>query len=220
VSCCFYTHLNKEPSVRNQDPSVRIMVNYSQGKIYKLYSLKSEQVYVGSTCRTLAKRLDSHLSAWKRFKAGDSMYATTSFQILELGDYKMEVLELCQCESRDELHACEGKWIRRLNCVNKNIAGRDKKQYDIDNRVAIRAQRKRYRAANKDAISVRMKQYESDNRVAIRVQKKQYGAANKDAIRLRNNQYWAANKDAINAKRRAYSAKKKKEAASPKASTL
>ena len=36
------------------------MPDYSKGKIYKLIDLETEECYIGSTCKTLRKRLEGH----------------------------------------------------------------------------------------------------------------------------------------------------------------
>ena len=79
------------------------MVNYENGKIYKLVCNKTGLVYVGSTCqRLLCKRLSGHVDAFKRWKNGKYNYVT-SFKIIENNDYYMELLEPVSCSSFDEL---------------------------------------------------------------------------------------------------------------------
>ena len=41
------------------------MVNYQLGKIYTVRSLTSPEIYVGSTCMILCKRMAKHRSNWK-----------------------------------------------------------------------------------------------------------------------------------------------------------
>ena len=40
-------------------------------------------------------------------------------------NYYIELIESCNCKSRDELHKIEGKYIREMECVNKNIPGKN-----------------------------------------------------------------------------------------------
>ena len=58
-----------------------------------------------------------------------------SYDMLENGDYKIELLEKIEYEAKTELFKREGYYIRRHRdiCVNKYIAGRTDKQYKKDN---------------------------------------------------------------------------------------
>ena len=59
---------------------------------------------------------------------------TTSFKVLENNDYSIILLEdVKECLSKDQLRAHERKWIETLNCVNKRIEGRTKKEWYCDN---------------------------------------------------------------------------------------
>jgi len=74
------------------------MASMIKGKIYKLTSPNTDKVYIGSTIRTLNKRLTSHIRDWKlKRKDCGSTY------ILEKGDYKIELLEEVQVDSRKDL---------------------------------------------------------------------------------------------------------------------
>ena len=101
------------------------MVNYQNGKIYRIDCLSTGKVYIGSTTKeTVAKRLAEHVSKFKQWKAGKSNY--TSFQIIEQGNYKITLIELYPCNSKDELSRREGFYIRSMECVNKVIPNRTK----------------------------------------------------------------------------------------------
>ena len=107
--------------------------NYSNGKIYKIVDNLSDLIYVGSTCKTLNDRLNSHEQDYKSFISGKKKYIT-SFKILENKNYKIELIENFPCESKQDLEKKEGYFIRlyrkqELNIVNKCIAGQD--QYEL-----------------------------------------------------------------------------------------
>ena len=112
------------------------MPDYTQGKIYTIRSYKSDEVYVGSTIQTLANRMGGHRRDFKAYKKGTHSYVS-SFEILKYGDSYIELVILNPCNSKTELDAVEGKYIREMTCVNKRIAGRTSKQHYIDNKVAI-----------------------------------------------------------------------------------
>ena len=99
------------------------MVNYQLGKIYAIRSYKTDQIYIGSTCSLLSKRISGHRTAYKTYLKGKGNN-TSSIQILEHDDAFIELLELYPSGSKAELHKREGEIIRSTDCVNKRIAGR------------------------------------------------------------------------------------------------
>ena len=105
------------------------MVNYEHAKIYKIVCNTTGLQYIGSTCEpTLARRLVKHRSNYNDYKAGKRTY-TTSFKILENGNYDIVLLETVKCNSKDELHLRERYYIENNECVNKCIPTRSKEEY-------------------------------------------------------------------------------------------
>lgn len=142
------------------------MINYGNGKIYKIWSQSCDKYYIGSTTKNyLSQRLAKHVADYKRWKAGKDDFIT-SFTIIELNDYKIELIELFSCGSRDELQAREGHFIRlfKNDIVNKCIMGRTKKEWNEDNKDKIKDQHKEYRDENKEKIKDQRKEYRNDNK--------------------------------------------------------
>ena len=105
------------------------MVNYADAKIYRIVDNSTGLQYIGSTTQSLAKRMHEHRADYRIWVKHEKNYLT-SFKILETGREKIELIEKCDVSSRDELRAREGHWIRELDCVNKNVAGRTWKEYN------------------------------------------------------------------------------------------
>jgi len=62
---------------------------YSRGKIYKIISPETEQIYIGSTIApTLATRLGGHRMNFTSWKNGSKHYIS-SFKLLELPNYQI-----------------------------------------------------------------------------------------------------------------------------------
>ena len=181
------------------------MPNYANGSIYKIWSISTDEIYIGSTVEPLSKRMTKHRCGYKRYKAGKYHYIT-SFKIMEYGDAKIELIEKIDCKCREELLSREGYYIRTLECVNKCIAGRTKKQWDIDNKDKMKQYRednkdklteysKQHYKKNKDKISQRHKQYREDNKDKM----KQYQQDNKEKLTEYYKQRYKKNKDKIKA---------------------
>jgi len=106
------------------------MPNYQNGKIYKIESPQTDQIYIGSTTQKLCDRMTNHRSDFKCRKGN-----CTSFKILEYGDAKIYLIELFPCNSKEELEAREGYWQKEMRgkglLINKLTAGKcDKKEYN------------------------------------------------------------------------------------------
>jgi len=110
------------------------MVNYQEGKVYKIIPNTDNDIcYVGSTCKKhLSQRMNKHKSSYKSWKDGKYYKKTSSYELFEKYGFencRIELLELVPCNSKNELTKKEGEYIRSLNCVNKIIPGRTKKEY-------------------------------------------------------------------------------------------
>ena len=113
------------------------MPNYNQGKIYIIKSYLTNMVYIGSTCSTLNRRMTFHKSAMKQWQRNNGG-KTSSFDILEFNDAYIELVEEFPCENKVELDRKEGEVIRATeNTVNKKIAGRNPKEWYIDNKEVL-----------------------------------------------------------------------------------
>ena len=172
------------------------MVNYNEGKIYKIESTIGDKVYYGSTTKKrLCDRMTKHrgdYNKWLKGKAGLVM----SYKLFEeygLENCKIILIENCPCDTKDELRAREAHYIRNFDCVNKNIPGRTRKEYYEDNKDNIKQyyednknkileQKKQYRKVNKDKMAERDKQYYKDNKNKILERDKQYYKDNKNKI--------------------------------------
>ena len=138
------------------------MVNYQKSKIYKIISPHTDKCYVGSTTKDrLSNRLAGHRSDLK------TGIAITSKYILELGDYEIVLLELYPCNSKDELHARERYYIEALDCVNKYIPNRSRKEYKLNNKDKISEYQTEYRLNNKDKNKEYKKEYHLKNKEVI-----------------------------------------------------
>jgi hypothetical protein len=107
------------------------MVNYTNGKVYKIVSNLTNQIYVGSTTKKyLSQRMNDHRSAFKFYGVKKDKYLT-SFVILKFYDAEIVLLENVLCKSKDELRARERHYIETLpNTVNKMHPTRTAQEYE------------------------------------------------------------------------------------------
>jgi hypothetical protein len=176
------------------------MVNYSQGKIYRVIPTAGGEpgdVYVGSTTKPyLSQRMVKHRSGYKAWQNGKTNY-TSSYAIFDkYGAENCEIvlIEAVNASSLDELRARERYHIESMKCVNKRTPGQTRAEHYTANAVEISAQMKTYYAANRDHILERVKVYQATNAVQITARKKAYEAANRERINARNKARYAAKK--------------------------
>jgi hypothetical protein len=170
-------------------------VDYSQGKIYKIVDLSTNECYIGSTTqKALALRLAGHVRDFNAYKDGRCGYIS-SFKVLEGGNYDIQLIENFPCENRDELHSREGYFIKTMDCVNKRVAGRTMKQYYADNADRIRKRCAQYYNDNKDKISKASSLYREKNKDNIKVYHKNYCIQNAERLKEMSKQYRQNNID-------------------------
>lgn len=133
---------------------------FQKGKIYTIRSHQTDEIYIGSTTVTLSQRLAKHKNQFKCWKNGTTHYVT-SFKLLEYGDAYIELLCNYPCNDRNELNKKEGEYIRSMDCVNKVIPGRTKKEYHEKNKEAIAKYKKEWYQDNKESVSKQQKEYNS-----------------------------------------------------------
>ena len=148
------------------------MPNYQNGKIYKLWTLEGNDIYIGSTTLSLSQRRADHV---KKFKNGKGC-SSSKILFEKYNDIRIELLEECPCENKEQLTKKEGEYIRNNICVNKEIAGRTDKEYREDNKEKIKERHKEYykennqmwrenREKNKDKINERRREKRALNKL-------------------------------------------------------
>jgi len=122
------------------------MPNYQNAKIYKLWSPEGDDIYIGSTTTLLSARKAKH-----KFGCG----AVSKILFEKYTDIRIELLECCPCDNKEELLKKEGEYIRNNNCVNKQVPLRTGKEYYQDNKDYKIQYQKEYRENNLEKIKER-----------------------------------------------------------------
>lgn len=151
-----------------------IDTKYKNGKIYKLVSSLTADVYVGSTILKLNRRLSHHKSHYKLFIENE-FRDCASFRLFEKGknEVRIELIEDYSCNCKSELEIRERYWIENtVNCINKKIPTRTVKEYRQAHKEAISEREKEYRKANREVILERKKEYRQANKQVLLERKK------------------------------------------------
>lgn len=180
------------------------MPDYSKGKIYKLCSNQTDNVYIGSTTQELDKRLNGHKSDYKKYLDKTQHYIS-SIEIVKYDDVYIELIEEYPCESKKELEKQEGQIIKNTtNCINNRIAGRTKNEYNTDNKTIIKEKNSEYYQQNKDKINIQQKLYQEQNKDKIKEYSKNYRKNNDIKIKESKKIYRQENKEKIYEKDKKY----------------
>jgi len=174
------------------------MVNYGNGKIYKIVCNKTGLQYFGSTTKKhICQRITAHKDDLKSWKKGTRKSKCTSSKILENDDYYYELVENYPCESKDQLTSRECFWIRNNDCVNKVIPHRTKKEYRQDNKERIAEKTKEYYEKHKETIDEWGKKYREENKERKSDYDKQRYKDNSDKKRENSKEYYEQNRERI-----------------------
>jgi len=161
------------------------MPDYQQGKIYRLVSNKTEDVYYGSTVEKLSVRKSKH-----------KFDKTCSSRKLFENDAVVTIIlvEEFPCNSKMELEARELFYIINNTCININKPFNSGLEYGTEHSKLFN---KVYYENNKDKILERQKTNYENNKEIILKKQSEYYQNNKEAILERDKSYRESNKKKI-----------------------
>ena len=81
---------------------------------------------------------------------------------LGLDNFLIELIEEYPCESKQELRAREGHFIKELGTLNKQIAGRTCKEWLEENKHKLKEKQRIYNEINQEHIKEQKKKYQAD----------------------------------------------------------
>lgn len=181
---------------------------YQTGKIYQIVDIGYTKCYVGSTCETLSQRMAHHRGTYNYFlqAGGKRTRSYDMFQEFGVDNCKIELIQNYPCNSKDELVRQEGKHILRLRkkCVNKNVAGRTKKEgYEANKEHYLSISRK-WKENHKEETQKAWKQYYQDNLDKLKVATQQYRETHTEKIQQQQKEYQNNNRKELTRKHGEY----------------
>jgi hypothetical protein len=164
------------------------MPDYSKGKIYKLSTPFSNEVYYGSTVQLLSKRKGSHKEKYLKWKNTNINYMT-SFKLFEYDSNEVciTLIENYSCNSKEELEARERYYIENNICVNKRIPQRTGIERYNDNKDIILKKNKEYYLKNKIKCDNYKKEHYEENKEHFNQYKKEWYQQNKERLKQKRN---------------------------------
>ena len=97
--------------------------DYANGRIYKIEPIcehDENEVYYGSTCQILCKRMDGHRGCYKHWLNGSKKYISSFILFEKYGVENCDIylVELYPCDSKEQLLAREGYNIKNNKCIH------------------------------------------------------------------------------------------------------
>ncbi len=172
---------------------------YSNGKIYKIICDDKTKIYIGSTITPLKTRLSKHKNCYKRYCNGKDKYHK-AFDIFEIGNARIELIEEFPCKTKIELLDRERYWCKELKSINKKLPGRTNKLYYQDNKESISKHKKdRYRNNKKvqESDKMRTKKWYQNNKDKATEYHKQYREKHREEKKKYFKEYYQKNNNKI-----------------------
>ena len=142
------------------------------GRVYIIQSPNTDKVYIGSTFKTLKRRLNQH----KKPTNG-----TTSYLVVDEGDPYIELLEEIKVIDEDELHFYEQRYLE----LYTDIAVNEKSAFGVDQekkKIQSKINGKKFREKNKEYVYKKNKKYREEHPEMCYIKNQKYYEKNKDTL--------------------------------------
>lgn len=172
--------------------------DYSNGKIYCIRNSVDNQIYIGSTCQSLSKRMAYHRKdAKKQNRQNTLIYPLMLNYGIE--NFYIELIEECPCENSSQLDKREGELIREMKAsLNMKVSGRTMDEYNVECADKIKQSKaergKRYRENNPEKVKERRKSNYWKDPEKYREESRRYNEEHKEEISKKNKERYLRKK--------------------------
>ena len=150
-----------------------MVVDYSKAKVYKIYNTIDSDIYIGSTCCSLAMRMAKHRGARNNEKV---KHRRLYKKMNELGVehfYIVLIDEIPECQSKEQLHKKEREKIEELKpALNYAIPTKNFQEWVEDNREYVREFDRNHRRENREHHNEMNKKWRENNPERVKEIKK------------------------------------------------
>ena len=148
------------------------MNKYQNGKIYKITSKQTDDVYIGSTIQPLSYRLRGHRHSYNKD------INASSKSLMKYDDIIIELIEYYPCNSCQELLWRERYWIENIKCINILIPIKTyKERRELDNlkhREHYENNKEQYNKRSKISYEKNKELYKKQNKIWYENNKEQH----------------------------------------------
>ena len=174
-------------------------MDYKNAKIYCIRNYINDDIYIGSSCQPLSKRMADHRIAMNS-KRDFNMSLYVKMREHGANNFYIELLEEYPCKNKEQLRAKEGEYIRSLSTLNKRIEGRTIEEWRKDNEEYLKERYKSYYTKNKQKIQQYKQEYAKINKTKIQEYKKEYSKQHQQRLTEKSKKYYEDNKETIKSK--------------------
>ncbi len=189
----------------------KLMIDYKNGKIYRLVCNTTGNQYIGSTTRPLSQRLGGHKGMYKKFLEGKTTNQMSSFSILSEKNYEMILIEEFPCENKNLLERRERYFIETMKCVNKVKPAQTKEElkehdqkYKQEHKKEIKELGQKYYQENQEKIKEYKQKYQQEHKVELKEYKQKYQQEHKVELKERKQKYRQENQEKIKEQKQKY----------------
>ena len=111
-------------------------------------------------------------------------------EMLNVGieNFYIELIELCPCNTKEELNKKEGEYIRQMGTLNYQVSGRTRQEYREENREKERVRSKGYYYKNREKELERVKEYRENNVEKEKERQKKYHDEHKEETKQKRSE--------------------------------
>ena len=132
---------------------------YSEGKIYKIHCNLTGEDYYGSTTYTLQVRINCHKSTSKK----PLKQQCKSKQIIDRGDFQIELVENYPCETKRELQVRERYYIDNFPNINHVVPTRTQQEYKEHHKEKYKEYNSKYEKEHRQELNdIRKEKYKTN----------------------------------------------------------
>jgi hypothetical protein len=179
------------------------MIDYKNGKIYRLVCNTTGDQYIGSTTQSLSQRLGGHKTQYKRFLEGKTTNQISSYSILSNNNFEIILLEEFACENKNELERRERHFIETVLCVNKYKPAQTKEE--------LQKQKQTYWQEHKEELNKKMQTYYQEHKEEKQKYQQKYQQEHKEELNKKMQTYYQEHKEELQKYKQAYRQEHKEE---------
>ena len=174
-------------------------MDYKNGKIYCIRNKVDNDIYIGSTCSPLSKRMSGHRTDMRaRPNTCSKLYQ--KMEEIGLDKFYIELILEYPCENKEQLHAKEGEYIRKYGTLNNVVAGRSKKEHYIECRETLLQKQNDYAERNREKVLERKREYTARTKDKKKEYDKEYRDKNSELLTEKKRQQFQQRKERGNIK--------------------
>lgn len=99
-----------------------------RGIIYQISEVTTDKtakpkVYIGSTIRSIETRLSQHENDYRRHLSGERVSMTSSFEVLQGGNYKIQELDDLDGDEEEHMYLSDRQFLAKLRDMERRYIG-------------------------------------------------------------------------------------------------